>query len=185
MSDAPIRVEMTWSPALLKEVSYLNLTAEGSTDGKRQRRMKILLSIAIAAILLLLFGPVQGVIPRSLLWFALGLLVMRAAVTFIHIPAMNRRRIARAMSSPLAQGPRSLTLSGKGIIVEQAVSYTAYDWNAVVGIQEQALALHLLVGDALSVPVPFDALPGGLTRDDLQQRVGAWRTAAAQERRGS
>ena len=178
MSDE-IRLETAWTPALLKEVSYLNLTAEGGGDGKRHRSTSALLILAIAVVLLLLFGPVRGLLPSDWLWFALGLLVMRAVVTFVHIPAMNRRRIARVMSSPLSQGTRSLSLSEKGIIVEQAVSYSAYDWSAVQWVQQGELALHLMVGETLSVPVPFDALPEGVTADDLRGRVAAWRGEGA------
>jgi len=178
MSDE-IRLETAWTPDLLKEVSRLNLTAPDSNERKRQRRTTVLTVIAIAAILILLFGPVQGVVPHAPLWFALGILVMRAAFTFIHLPAMNRRRIARLMSSPLSQGTMSLAVSGKGIIAEQAVSYTAYDWNAVLRIQEQALAVHLMVGDALSIPLPDAALPEGVDRAELLRRIDAWRGAAA------
>ena len=178
MSDE-ISLEMAWSPVVLKEVSRLNMTAENSPDAKRHRRTIVLLIVTITAILILLFGPIQSGLPYPFLWFALGLLAMRAVVTFIHIPAMNRRRIARAMSSPLSQGTFLLTLSGTGIIVEQAVSYTAYDWNAVMRVQEEALALHLMVGHTLSVPIPDAALPEGIDRAEVRERIEAWRAAAA------
>lgn len=179
MTDA-IRLELTWSPALLKEASRLNLTAEHSPDARRHRRISALLIVAIAAIMFLLFSPVQTGFPHPPLWFALGVLVMRAVVTFVHIPVMNRRRIARAMSSPLSQGTFVLTLSDSGIIVEQAVSYSAYAWNAVMQIQEEPLALHMMFGQALSMPIPDAALPEGIDRDEILQRIETWRAAAAE-----
>ena len=178
MSD-DIRLEAAWTPELLKEVSRLNLTGPGNRQGRRHRRTVWLIVGAIAAVLVLLFGPVRGIVPAQMLWFVLGLLVMRAVTTFVHLPALNRRRIAARLSSPLSQGPLSITVSGKGIIAEQAVSYTAYDWNAVTQVQEGPLALHLMMGEALSVPIPYDALPDGVDPENLQQRVEGWRAGAA------
>jgi len=182
MNDAgingPIQMEVVWTPALLNEVYWLNMTAFGSRDRKRHQRTTALMWVVIAGLLLFLFIPMQDLFPRSLLSFALGMMVMRAIVTYLHIPAMNRRRIAHVMSSPLASSPPFVKLADKGVTIDQATSFTAYDWVAISDVQEEPLASHLIVGKALSIPIPDAALPHGVTREKLLRRIEAWRENA-------
>ena len=177
--DESIAIEIEWSPALLGEVFSLNMTADGSRDRKRHRRTVVLMVVVIAALVLLRSFPMNSGIPNNLLWFALGLMVMRAIVTFVHIPAMNRRRVSRTMSSPLFEGPLSVILAKSGASLNQALSSTLYDWAAVSHIQNEPLAAHLMLGEVLSIPIPDAALPEGVTRDELLGRVETWRRVAA------
>lgn len=176
--DQSIQLDTEWTPDLLNEVFWLNMTAIKSRDRTRSRLMLLAMAVAAIASLAILVSPTSEIIPHNLVWFVLGLLVMRAIVIFVHIPAMNRRRIKRAMLSPLLRGPRSIKLSNEGIAIDQALSFARFNWPAVNEAQEEALALHLLVGEAQSIPIPFDSLPADVTREDLLRRVKQWRESA-------
>jgi len=161
----PLRLEFEWTIPILRDVG------KAPRLGKKRRWLKF-----IPLIILAVMFAVAGVINRDYSTIVFVLFVI-ATVLFI-LPRLSARSWQRELDMPMRRGNIVVMLGPAGADMIHPLTTSHFEWPAVVNIIEGKLALHLMLSPTISFPVPFDALPEGVTREDLKQRVDDWREGA-------
>lgn len=81
------------------------------------------------------------------------------------------------LQKPVYSSEMRMLLDDRGVSIETELSNCWFGWSAVDEVVELKSGLGLFSGCCL-YPVPDQALPSGMTRDHVRERIEAWRKAA-------
>lgn len=177
MSDDAIRYDLKWTPPLLREVYYLHYTTRRDGAKKIPAWLRFVLAVIVGALIGFGIGFMQIPLPKWLVWLVIGFGVGILVWGFYYRWAVGRWA-RREGESPLRQGVTAVELSPEGIRAAHPLSDSVIRWPALLAMREGPSALHLMVSENFSLPVPDEVLPSGLSRAEVRRRVEAWRSGA-------
>ncbi|MEM8742818.1 MAG: YcxB family protein [Pseudomonadota bacterium] len=87
---------------------------------------------------------------------------------------MQRDNLAREVASGLRQGRHEITLSPEGVQKRSANTECRFAWPAIASIGQAPAGLVLRLGTQGYLPLPDAALPEGISREELLDRIHGW-----------
>lgn len=166
MADAAPAIEyrFIWDAPLMREV----MDVAQKRGGRRGARWRIVGFAVLAGFFIVMA------------WRLGDYFLLIFPLIFAVIPLLRSWSVGRwvkgELSSPLRQGPSTVKVGPDGLDVIHPLCQTHYEWPLVINVIDGDLALHLMVSPVTSMPVPDAALPEGISRDILRERVELWRT---------
>lgn len=175
----PVAYRFAWTPALYAEIVGRRApTALGVTGSRRAMAGAVLAALALIAGLAVVPVPLglygsPGVV--AALWGATAALL---TVLLVVIPHIRRSRVAADLATRMRQGEVHVRLSSEGVETETMLSRAMTRWPGVALVSETPRTTLLWLGALMALPVPDAALPAGVVRRDLLDRIAAWRAGA-------
>lgn len=111
------------------------------------------------------------------LWVIAGIVI---GLTIYHQYLVSGyKRMARMMTrNPVFEGEIETRLGPDGVEIRSAGAVNRMDWAAVEDVLPLKHGMVLVVPATLA-PIPDSALPAGMARAKLKQRIESWRSAAS------
>ncbi len=100
---------------------------------------------------------------------SLGILIFLASIFY------RSRRIQLAyQQSPIRQGTQNIKMDKHGLHFENPACKIHYYWTAITGILENKDGLILLIGEIDYYPIPTNALPSNLSKNEIKIAISEW-----------
>ncbi|MEM9049786.1 MAG: hypothetical protein AAGC92_13830 [Pseudomonadota bacterium] len=87
---------------------------------------------------------------------------------------MQRESLSREIASGIRQGRHRIALSADGIHRVSDNADCVFRWPAIASIGQAPAGLVLRLGTQGYLPIPDTALPAGVSREDLLDRIHRW-----------
>jgi hypothetical protein len=158
-----LNLDIVWTMPLMKEV--VSAARGGGGVGASKTRYAIYAALAV----LVAFVAIRS----QNFWLLMYPLLI------VVIIVLQRWFVARALQTeldaPMRQGLTRVTLGPNRVEMAHRLSTTTFEWPIFIKTIEGRLALHLMISKTVSLPIPYETLPEGMTRDDLRSRIEEWR----------
>lgn len=181
-SAVPLTLSYRVSPELLNEAMH----AIGKATMKRQdpeaKPRTGLRAVMIWGLLLVCISAVIDLMKASgarfePVWIALGVAI---GLWIYQVYLVNGyKRMARQMAAnPVFEGEIETRLGADGIEIRSQGAVQRIDWEALDDVLDLKEGVVLMVPATLA-PIPDNALPTRLSRNDLKRQIEAWKGLAA------
>jgi len=178
MSDAPIRLRCRMNP----ELSIRAMRAGIKEKPLRARRPWMRFAVLIICVVLGMFGGNAlarlGWMPPGEVALGFGLGFLAALVLWQVTWSRQSRRVARRFErAQQIAGETEMELGPEGFTMRSQLGESRMRWAAVQAVFALAGGSALRIG-ATTIAMPDEALPEGMTPEDLRARIENWRAAA-------